>query len=96
MSFPFLKITLINFFRCEYSTSIKSNIEHHIKSHLKLESQVFFCEMCGLEYKKRHLLNRHVKNKHFKKERQYECPNQECDKGEHFLRVFKKIFNYYF
>lgn len=53
-----------------------------MSSHSSKEAQEYFCEICGLNFTKRHLLNRHVKLKHTVKERKYKCTNQNCDKGE--------------
>ena len=53
-----------------------------MKSHISKQARAFFCEMCGLKFDKRHLLNRHVKIKHTVKERRYKCSNKDCDKGE--------------
>lgn len=39
----------------------------------------FACDLCTLEFKKRHLLNRHVREKHTVKIRQFAC--KHCDKA---------------
>lgn len=70
----------INTFRCNFKSQSKLELEGHIKSHTK-QTRSFFCEMCGLNFDKRHLLNRHVKIKHTVKERRYKCSHQDCDKG---------------
>lgn len=56
-----------------------------MKSHTSKQARAFFCEMCGLKFDKRHLMNRHVKIKHTVKERRYKCSHQDCDKGESWV-----------
>lgn len=75
--------------KCDYVSSIKTDLESHIKSHKTEESQTYFCEICGMEFGKRHLMNRHVKIKHTIKERRFRCENGGCDKGE--LKDFGKF-----
>lgn len=80
---------------CSYGSFFKTEIELHMKSHLKKEAQHFYCEFCSREFTKRHLLNRHIKLKHTEKERIHQC--SQCDKCKNDnhsiqIRAINKIF----
>jgi uncharacterized Zn-finger protein len=64
--------------KCEFMSEVKEDLEQHLNEHL----EKFCCEICGLSFSKRHLLNRHNRHKHTVKERKYQCSSQGCDKGE--------------
>ena len=61
-----------------------------MKSHTSKQARIFYCERCGLNFEKKHLLNRHVKIKHTVKERKYKCSNQDCDKAFFNISALKK------
>lgn len=73
---------------CSFYAKTKAEISRHMNQfHAKelapteesLDSKIFICELCTLEFPKRHLLNRHIRLKHTAKERNYTC--QYCDKS---------------
>ncbi|KAL7010937.1 hypothetical protein ACKWTF_014017 [Chironomus riparius] len=76
--------------RCNFKILSKLELEDHMKSHISKQARTFFCEMCGLKFEKRHLLNRHVKIKHTVKERRYKCSNHDCDKAFFTISALKK------
>lgn len=76
---------------CSYGSFFKTEMELHMKSHLKKEPQNFYCEFCSREFNKRHLLNRHIKLKHTEKERVHQC--LQCDKCNTKLFELKEAFS---
>lgn len=68
---------------CPYSAYFKYDLEQHMRVHVKKvssEPQTYFCDACGLEFKKRFHLNAHFKAKHMTRERVHQCP--VCEKCE--------------
>ncbi|XP_070502660.1 zinc finger protein Paris-like [Chironomus tepperi] len=76
--------------RCNNKSQSKVDLEDHMKSHISKQTRTYFCEICGLDFDKRHLLNRHVKIKHTVKERRHKCSHQNCDKAFFTVSALKK------